>query len=110
MTVQQLTPLIWWLLVLHALCDYPLQGDFLARGKNHKNPIPGVPFWHCLVAHSLIHAGAVALITGRVSLGLCELVAHLAIDYAKCDGRFDFDVDQFLHVVCKLIWAAMLLR
>jgi hypothetical protein len=24
----------------HALCDYPLQGDFLARGKNHCNPIP----------------------------------------------------------------------
>jgi hypothetical protein len=32
------------LLVVHALCDYPLQGGFLARGKNEINPIPGVPW------------------------------------------------------------------
>jgi len=24
----------------HALCDYPLQGNFLAKGKNHRNPHP----------------------------------------------------------------------
>jgi hypothetical protein len=33
----------WWLLVAHVLADYPLQGAFLARGKNHRNPIPGIP-------------------------------------------------------------------
>lgn len=25
----------------HALADYPLQGDFLAKAKNRANPIPG---------------------------------------------------------------------
>ena len=51
--------LLWLLLCGHALCDYPLQGDFLARGKNHTDPIPGIPWVHCLVAHALIHGGMV---------------------------------------------------
>lgn len=29
----------------HALADYPLQGDFLARAKNRAAPIPGVPWF-----------------------------------------------------------------
>lgn len=29
----------------HALADYPLQGDFLARAKNRTAPIAGFPWW-----------------------------------------------------------------
>lgn len=47
--------ILFWLLVAHALCDYPLQGDFLARGKNrHAWPsvLDGVAVWpHALTAH-----------------------------------------------------------
>lgn len=96
---------LWWMLVGHALCDYPLQGDFLARGKNHKNPIPGIPFYQCLFAHALIHAGAVAAVTGSVALGVAEFIAHVAIDFGKCDGQYGLNVDQALHVGCKVIWA-----
>jgi len=97
---------LFYLLAAHGVCDYPLQGDFLARGKNHKAPLPGVPWYQCLFWHAMIHAGAVALITGSLWLGLAELVAHLLIDYGKCDGWYGFNVDQALHIICKLLWFA----
>lgn len=96
--------LLW---AAHALCDYPLQGDFLARGKNHKVPIPGVPWYQCLAAHSLIHGGAVGLITGSFWLGLVEFTIHALTDFAKCDGRIGFDVDQAIHYGCKVAWVGV---
>lgn len=91
----------------HALCDYPLQGDFLARGKNHTAPLPHVPWRQCLLAHSLIHAGMVLLITGSLDLALLELVIHGATDWAKCEDWISFDVDQTIHYNCKLVYAAL---
>ncbi len=95
---------LFLLLAAHGVCDYPLQGDFLAKGKNHKLPLPGVPWYQCLVWHSMIHAGAVVLITGSILLGCCELVAHSIIDFGKCSGWFGFNTDQALHVTCKIGW------
>lgn len=89
------------LIIAHTVCDYPLQGDFLARAKNHKLPIPGVPFYQALGAHALMHGGAVWVLTGIWWLGAMEIAAHALIDYAKCDGRVGFNVDQGLHIVCK---------
>lgn len=100
---------LFLLLGAHALCDYPLQGDFLARGKNHRNPISGVPWYQCLLAHAMIHAMAVLLITHSVGLACAELVIHTITDWAKCEGWFGFDTDQMIHVICKLIWWAILL-
>ncbi len=94
------------LICLHALCDYPLQGDFLARGKNHKNPISGVPWYQCLLAHSAIHALAVGLVLGPV-FGMAEFVAHALTDYLKSDGAFGFNVDQAIHLLCKLAWVVI---
>lgn len=107
--------LLFWMLVGHALCDYPLQGDFLARAKNRANPLPGVPWIHGLLPHAALHAGAVALVTGSVWLGLAEFIAHCLIDDAKCTGRFgfspstDFHIDQGLHVLCKIAWTLIAL-
>lgn len=92
------------LFVGHGVADYPLQGDLLARGKNHKAPLPGIPWWQCLIWHALIHAGAVGLITHSVWLGLAEFAVHCVIDYGKCDGWFGFNTDQALHVICKILW------
>ncbi|WP_199097195.1 DUF3307 domain-containing protein [Dyella sp. ASV21] len=99
--------LLLLLLAVHALCDYPLQGDFLSRAKNRANPIPGVPWYQALGAHALIHGGAVALLTGIWWLGVLEVAAHFAIDDAKCRGRLTFNQDQVLHVLCKVIWFAV---
>lgn len=93
------------LLVGHALADYPLQGDFLARAKNITAPIPGVPWWQALAAHSLIHAGAVGFLTGSAWLGAAEFGAHFLIDHAKCKGLIGFNLDQALHVAFKALWA-----
>jgi hypothetical protein len=97
-------PVLLLLFAGHALCDYPLQGDFLARGKNHTAPLPGVPWYQCLAAHSLIHAGAVVLITHSPWLALAELVIHAATDHAKCAGHISFNVDQAIHYGCKVLW------
>jgi hypothetical protein len=95
------------LLAGHALCDYPLQGDFLAKGKNQKSPLLGVPWYQCLGAHALIHGGMVALITKDVRLGIAETLIHAATDYAKCAGKLTFNQDQAIHYGCKLVYAAL---
>lgn len=99
--------LFFWLVVGHAIADYPLQGDFLARAKNHLTPIPGVPWTIALFAHATIHAGAVALVTGSVLLGLAELVVHAWVDASKNNGAIGFGEDQAVHIGCKLLWAAI---
>lgn len=101
------TEILWWLIVGHAICDYPLQGDFLARGKNHKAPIPGIPWQVCLAAHSIIHGGAVTLITGSVLFGVIEALTHALFDHQKCEGVIDFNTDQLLHTQVKILLAGL---
>jgi hypothetical protein len=103
--VSALLPLFGALIAGHALCDYPLQGDFLARAKNRAAPLPGVPWYQALGSHAIIHGGAVALLTGIPLLGLAEAALHAFIDDLKCTGRIGFNTDQFLHVACKAAWA-----
>lgn len=99
----------------HMLADYPLQGDFLARGKNASAPIPGVPWPLILVSHAIIHGGVVLVITGSLWLGLAETSAHTIIDHGKCVGALGsnperaFIKDQMLHILCKLVWCGFLL-
>lgn len=92
----------------HFLADYPLQGDFLAKGKNRTAPIPGIPFWHPLTAHAVIHGGFVGIITGSVWLGVAEAVVHWFTDDAKCRGWIGYNTDQVIHIACKVAWVAIL--
>jgi hypothetical protein len=96
------------LMIGHFLADYPLQPDFLARAKNHKAPMPGVPWWQALVAHSAIHAGIVWAITGRGSFALAEFFLHAVIDYGKCERLYGFNADQVTHAFCKLLYARVI--
>lgn len=49
-----------------------------------------------------------AAITGQVGLGIVETLAHVVIDYGKCDEWYGIDADQALHIACKLaIWLAV---
>jgi hypothetical protein len=91
----------------HALADYPLQGDFLAKAKNRTAPIPGVPWWQALGGHAAIHGGFVGVITGFWWLGVAEALAHFIIDDAKCRGRLTFNADQSAHIICKVSWCAL---
>jgi hypothetical protein len=90
----------------HFLCDFPLQGDFLAKAKNHTQPIAGVPWQWALAAHSAIHAGSVLLITGSLWLAAGQFALHALTDMAKCAGKIGFSTDQALHLVVIVITAA----
>jgi hypothetical protein len=99
-----------WMLIGHALADYPLQGDWLSKAKNHTlSLVPGEVIWPgALLSHAAIHAGAVQIATGSWVLAGCELVAHCAIDFAKCSGWLSYNRDQAAHVTCKVLWAGAL--
>lgn len=99
--------ILFWLVVGHSLADYPLQGDFLANGKNRNTPL-GKIFWpHALFAHSMVHAGFVALFTGSIVLGAAEALIHAVTDFLKCENRISMCTDQTIHFGCKVLWAAI---
>lgn len=98
------------LVAAHALADYPLQGDFLARAKNETAPLTGVPWYQAMGAHCVIHGAAVGLLTGSALLALMEAAAHFVIDRAKCRGAIRFDTDQALHIACKVAWTMVAIR
>lgn len=91
----------------HMLADYPLQGDFLARAKNRSAPISGFPWWQALTAHSIIHAGFVYVITGSFGLAAAELCIHWVTDDMKCRGKIGLNIDQAVHIICKIAWAVI---
>ncbi|WP_245472045.1 DUF3307 domain-containing protein [Rhizobium jaguaris] len=97
--MEQILTTALMLLGAHWVCDYPLQGEFLATAKV-KGPLR---FYH-LVAHAGIHGAAVALVTGNVWLGLAEWLAHTVIDELKVRGKTALALDQTLHIVCKAVW------
>lgn len=101
--------LLFLLFAAHFLCDYPLQGDFLAKGKNRFNPLPGIPWYWCMLAHCFIHAGAVYLITGNPFLGIVELAIHFKQDDMKCAGELSFNGDQLLHLWAKVVYVAVVM-
>ena len=105
------------LVIGHALADYPLQGEFLAMGKNrhHAASIPnagrGSPshIWvHCLTSHCLIHAGTVWIVTGLFYYAIAEFILHWIIDFLKCENMTSFTQDQLLHIFCKAIFVVLI--
>lgn len=105
-----------FLLILgHFVADYPLQSDFIAKGKNRFRPVdpasippgqkPMLVWPWVLTAHAGTHAAAVYLVTGSAALAAAELVCHWVIDYGKCANRYGIHFDQGAHIACKLAWA-----
>lgn len=95
------------LLMGHAVADFALQNDFVAR---YKSPLTdaspfGATIWpYVLGAHGLMHGAVVWAITQNPWLGLAETLVHSVVDYAKCTKRIGWYADQGLHLVCKLLW------
>ena len=106
--------ILFWLLFGHALADFSLQSDTMAKGKNrHRktDPPPGAkyqPMWfYWLTSHALIHGGIVGIITHIWWLGLLEAICHWGIDFFKCENKYGIHTDQGLHILCKIIWATI---
>lgn len=98
------------LLMGFAVADLALQPTEMAKGKNrHYKPdyIPQgqkvVAVWpFFMTGHTLIHAGAVLLVTNNIWLALAELVLHWMIDFAKCENWTNPYTDQALHFLCRV--------
>lgn len=97
--------MFFYLLCGHALADYSLQTDFIAKGKNRRTPIPGVPWYYIMLSHCLIHGGTVGLLTGNIYFAVIETILHFIIDVIKCEGYTNIHQDQAAHVVCKVIYS-----
>lgn len=93
------------LLVGHALCDYPLQGDFMAKFKNPREPFPEIIWPWLLGCHCLIHAAAVYWVTGLWWCAYIEFVHHAVCDFCKSMGWITFNQDQIQHVAIKFVFA-----
>jgi len=91
----------------HALADYPLQGEFLAKSKNRTAPVPGMPWYQALAAHAIIQGGFVGIVTGSLPLAVAETVVHAITDDLKCRGKLGFNADQFIHIGSKFLWCAL---
>jgi hypothetical protein len=109
---------VWFLLCLgHFVADYPLQSDFMAKGKNRFRPVdpatippgqkPMLVWPWILTAHAGTHGAAVYLVTGMPILAALEILSHWLIDYGKCANRYGIHADQAMHLGCKLIWACI---
>lgn len=109
--------ILFALLIAHAICDFALQGEFVAKAKNRhadlssifgNQPVPRGLWTNALSAHCLIHAGGVWFVTGSVALAAIEFVVHCIIDFVKCEGWISFAADQILHRVCKVFYVTLL--
>ena len=103
-------------LIGHALADFPLQGEYLAIGKERGDglekltgsvPLPGM-WLYCLFMHALIHGGAVWFVSGSAVLGMVEVCLHGLIDFAKSSRWTNFYFDQSLHITCKLAYVYLI--
>jgi len=102
---------LFLLLMGHALADFALQSDVMAKGKNrHYDPaLYEVSWLYWMTAHSLVHGLCVAVITRNIWLGLGETVFHWYLDFLKCEKITGIHSDQLYHVLCKVMWVVILI-
>jgi len=111
----------FYLLIGHAIADFALQSPWVAKGKNrHAGPPPGYnekahgplqPVWiPTMLAHGLIHAGAVAIITNNPALAFVQFVTHTLIDLLKCERVYNVWVDQLLHLWVLAVTAVFFVK
>lgn len=95
------------LLMGHALGDFPLQGEYIAQGKNRHAAPPGYdpavhgkrqavwPFF--MAAHALIHGLIVFTLTARFDAAIWMVLTHGLIDLLKSERIYSPVADQVLH-------------
>lgn len=102
--------LFFKLLMAHAVTDWALQTEFIARTKN-RHIVPEyldkdhLPMWpYTLAAHALINALGVYLVTNSWQCGVLELVFHWLIDFGKCEKLYNLHWDQSYHMANKFFY------
>ena len=89
----------------HFICDYVLQTEAIAEGKNRNIDLCkfGVDWRYWMTSHAVTHGFGVGIITGSIWTGVAEFIAHWLIDAGKCEKYYGLHVDQLLHILCKLV-------
>lgn len=102
--------LFFKLIMMHALTDWALQTEFIARTKG-RHTIPDyldkdhLPMWpYTLTAHALVNALGVYIVTNRWEFGVLELIVHWVVDFLKCEKLLNLHGDQLLHILSKIIY------
>ena len=96
--------------VMHALADFPLQTEYLARQKSRKRADSRSDWLVALSAHCVIQAGGVWLVSGSLAIATAEFLLHGLIDLGKGEGKFGIVADQSLHLCCKLAYVLVLVN
>jgi len=96
--------------VMHALADFPLQGDYLASQKSRRHADSRSDWIVALSAHCAIHAGGVWLVSGSLAFAAAEFLLHGLIDLGKGEAKFGIGIDQSLHLCCKLAYVLLLVN
>jgi hypothetical protein len=111
--------ILFKLICIHALTDFALQPDCMGVGKNPKltdkfdenlckhdvsyKRALSAPWQYWMIAHCLIYAGGVYLVTNMVVFSILTVVVHFVLDYAKCMGHIYIHEDQICHVFWLMI-------
>ena len=105
----EILELLLMLIGSHFICDYVLQTDAIATGKNRLiDPAKfGVDWYYWMTSHAVTHAFGVGIITGSFWLGFLEFTLHWLIDAGKCEKMYGLHVDQFMHLLCKILIVAL---
>lgn len=90
----------------HFVADFGLQNDRMAVEKCPGRDVT-LPWQWWLASHAAIHGFFVAVLTASPWLGLAEWLVHALVDFAKCRKRYGLRTDQTLHLLSKLLWAAL---
>ena len=108
--------IIFILLFLHALGDFALQSDAMAKGKNRNIKPTYIPegqkfkvcWFYWMLAHSLIQGGLIWIIFGNLWICLIEVISHFIIDFIKCENVTNPHHDQLLHLICRISYSIFL--
>lgn len=95
------------LMIGHAFADYVFQSELMSRNKRRKHNPDG--WWATLAAHALVHGGMVLIVLASPLLAFFEFLAHFTIDFFRCEEKYSWQVDQLLHVWCKVSWIILFL-
>jgi hypothetical protein len=117
MSDYEILRLLFLFLAGHALGDFALQNEWMATNKNRQvrkllspemQAKTQVIWPYLLTSHALIHGLIVYLITQKLSLGVLETITHWITDFLKCEKKFGFHLDQFIHIGFKIIWILLM--
>lgn len=93
--MSQIMTTVYMILACHAVGDYVLQGNYLARTK-------GKNVWNLLM-HCLLYSAPFAVVFGVNWKVLIIFLTHVVIDYPRANKEFGYAADQIMHMVVAVV-------